>query len=69
MLKEHDIVALIADRPEDGLEAGDVGSVVHCYRDKDTYEIEFIDEQGRSKCVATIPNAIVIKLNLLSLSA
>ncbi len=69
MPKEHDVVALTANRPEDGLCVGDVGSIVHCYRDQDVFEIEFIDEQARTKCVTTVPASQVMKLNLLSLSA
>ena len=69
MPTEHDVVALTADRPENGLGVGDVGAVVHCYHDQDVYEIEFIDEQGRTKSVATVPASQIMKLNLLSLSA
>lgn len=69
MPAEHEIVALTSDRPEDGLRVGDVGAVVHCYRDQDAYEIEFIDEHGRTKCVATVPGSQIMKLNFLSLSA
>ncbi len=49
MPTEHEVVALTANRPEDGLRVGDVGAVVHSYRDQDVYEIEFIDEQGQTK--------------------
>lgn len=69
MPTEHDVVALTANRPEDSLRVGDVGAIVHCYGDKDVYEVEFIDEQGRTKCVATVPASQIMKLNLLSLSA
>lgn len=69
MPKEHDVVALTANRPEDGLRTGDVGAVVHCYREQDMYEVEFIDEEGRSKRVATVPGSQIMRLNLLSLSA
>ncbi len=69
MLQEHDVVALTANRPEDDLRMGDVGAIVHCYKEADTYEVEFLDENGRSKCVATVPGSAVMKLNLLSLSA
>ena len=55
MLKEHNLVALTADRPEHNLHIGDVGTVVHCYHDQDVYEVEFVDEQGHTKCVATVP--------------
>lgn len=66
---EHEVIALTVDRPEDGLRVGDVGAIVHCYRDKDVCEVEFIDEHGRTKCVATIPISQLMKLSLLSLSA
>jgi len=69
MPTEHEVVALTADRPDDSLCVGDVGAVVHCYRDQDVYEIEFIDEHGRTKCVTTVPASQIMKLNLLSLSA
>ena len=69
MPSEHDVVALTANRPEDGLRIGDVGAIVHCYCDRSVYEVEFIDEHGRTKCVATVPGAQIMKLNLLSLSA
>jgi hypothetical protein len=67
--REHDLVALVEDLPAEGLHAGDVGAVVHCYRDGDMFEVEFLDEHGRSKRVATIAGPHLIRLNLLSLSA
>lgn len=69
MVKEHDVVALIEDRPADGLHKGDVGAVVHCYREAEVYEVEFIDERGRTKNVASIPGHQLMKLNLLALTA
>jgi hypothetical protein len=69
MVKEHDVVALIEDVPADGLHKGDVGAVVHCYRPGDIYEVEFIDERGRTKRIAWIPASRLMKLNLLSLTA
>ena len=53
MISEHDMVVLTADmavtsvrspRPE--LKAGDVGTVVHIYRDGEAYEVEFSRMQG-----------------------
>ena len=32
MLKEHERVILTTSLPDEGLEAGDVGTVVHVYR-------------------------------------
>ena len=68
-MKEHDVVALTEDVPTEGLRKGDVGAVVHCYRVGDTYEVEFIDERGRTKRIASIPASRLMKLNLLSLTA
>lgn len=69
MLREHDTVALTADRVSEGLRRGDVGAVIHCHKDGTVFEVEFIDERGRTKCVATVPGDQLIRLNVLSLSA
>ncbi|NLX13752.1 MAG: DUF4926 domain-containing protein [Phycisphaerales bacterium] len=69
MLKEHDVVTAIVNVPAEGLLAGDVGAVVHCYPEGDVYEVDFLDEQGRHKCVATLTGQQVMRLNLVSLSA
>ena len=69
MVKEHDVVALTEDILVDGLHKGDVGAVVHCYRAGEIYEVEFIDERGRTKRIASIPASRLMKLNLLSLTA
>ncbi|MGH7455189.1 MAG: DUF4926 domain-containing protein [bacterium] len=69
MLKEHDVVALTVDRPQEGLAAGDVGAVVHCYPDGSTFEVEFIDDHGRSRGVVTLTSSSLFKLNLISLPA
>jgi uncharacterized protein DUF4926 len=68
MLKEHDVVALTEDAPTEGLAKGDVGAVVHGYGRGDNYEVEFIDERGRTKRIASIPASQLMKLNLLSLT-
>lgn len=69
MLKEHDVVALTEDAPAAGLAKGDVGAIVHCYEAGDNYEVEFIDERGRTKRIVSIPESQLMKLNLLSLTA
>ena len=69
MVKEHDVVALTEDVPSEELRKGDVGAVVHCYQAGDIYEVEFIDERGRTKRIASIPASRLMKLNLLSLTA
>ncbi|MEN2981985.1 MAG: DUF4926 domain-containing protein [Thermus sp.] len=45
MIREHDLVVLKRDRPEAGLEAGDVGTVVLVYP-KGGYMVEFVDHEG-----------------------
>jgi hypothetical protein len=42
MVKELDTVALTHDISEYGLERGDVGAVVHCYKDGFAFEVEFV---------------------------
>ena len=66
MLKEHEVVALTSDFSVHGLRKGDVGAVVHCYQGGDVYEVEFIDEHGRTKCTALIPESQLVKLDRLS---
>jgi len=39
MIKEHERVVLKSPVPDKGLEAGDVGKVVHVYRDSEAYEL------------------------------
>jgi hypothetical protein len=53
-IKEHERVVLTAPMPETGLEAGDVGTVVHVYADKCAYEVEFLTLTGRTAAVVTL---------------
>jgi hypothetical protein len=55
MLKELDPVVLVRDIPDRRLSEGDVGTVVHVYRDGETYEVEFITAEGRTVAVLTLP--------------
>ena len=54
MIKEHDCIVLTQDIPDDGLQAGDVGTVVHIHRDGAAYEVEFITLTGETVAVATV---------------
>ena len=54
MIKEHDRVVLTKPVPAEGLEAGDVGTVVHIYRDGLAYEVEFVTLEGKTAAVATL---------------
>ena len=54
MIKEHERVVLKVVVPAEGLEAGDVGTVVHVYRDGRAYEVEFFTLDGSTAAVATV---------------
>lgn len=45
--------------PDAGLEAGDVGTVVHVYRDGQAYEVEFVTLDGHTAAVLTLEAAQV----------
>jgi hypothetical protein len=46
-IKLLDVVALLADKPADGLAAGHVGTVVEVFS-PDVFEVEFLDPAGRT---------------------
>lgn len=54
MPKEHERVILTTQVPAEGLEAGDVGTVVHVYADGQAYEVEFVALDGHTKAVVTL---------------
>ncbi len=47
MIKEHDRVVLTTPASTESLEAGDVGTVVHVYRDGLAFEVEFTTLRAR----------------------
>ena len=53
-MNEFERVVLTRDVPEDGLVAGDVGTVVHVYGAGEGYEVEFLTTSGRTVAVATL---------------
>ena len=53
-MNEFERVVLTRDVPEDGLVAGNVGTVVHVYGDGEGYEVEFLTPSGRTVAVATL---------------
>lgn len=59
MIKEHDRVVLVETVPSEGLVAGDVGTVVHVYRDGQAYEVEFTTLEGKTAAVITVEAAQV----------
>jgi hypothetical protein len=57
MIKEHDRVVLTKPVPSEGLEEGDVGTVVHVYKDGEAYEVEFLTLDGSTAAVATLESS------------
>ncbi|MEK6546412.1 MAG: DUF4926 domain-containing protein [Nitrospinota bacterium] len=54
MIKELDTVVLTHNIEEYDLTEGDIGTVVHCYRDTTAFEIEFVTAEGRTIAVLTL---------------
>jgi hypothetical protein len=54
MIGEFERVALTSDLPEEGLVAGDAGTVVHVYEGGKGYEVEFFALNGRTIAVVTV---------------
>ena len=54
MIKELDSVVLSCDLPEHGLKRGDIGAVVHCFKDGEAFEVEFITGEGKTVAVVTL---------------
>ena len=54
MIKELDSVVLSRDLPDYGLKHGDIGAVVHSYKEDKAFEVEFITGQGDTIAVVTL---------------
>ena len=54
MIEEHDCVVLTQNIPEEGLEAGDIGTVIHIHDGGAGYEVEFMTLTGETVAVATL---------------
>ena len=54
MFMEHDVIALTADISEDGLETGDVGTIVHVFPRGDAFVVEFMDPDGWTVAVTDV---------------
>lgn len=59
MIKERERVVLTKSVPAEGLEEGDVGTVVHVYKDGEAYEVEFLTLDGCTAAVATLESSRV----------
>lgn len=49
------MVVLMRELLEHGLSVGDVGAVVHRYREGEAFEVEFVTAEGRTLAVVTLP--------------
>jgi hypothetical protein len=54
MITEHASVVLTENIPASGLEAGDVGVVVHVHREGKAYEVEFMSLDGGTVAIQTL---------------
>lgn len=59
MIREHDCVVLTEDIPDEGLQAGDIGTVVHIHQAGAGYEVEFMTLAGETVAIATLVPAQV----------
>ena len=53
-MNEHDTVVLTRSLPDHGLQAGDVGAIVHVYDDGEAFEVEFVDGSGSTLALVTV---------------
>ena len=60
-VKLLDVVALLEDRPQEGLLSGQVGTIVEVHS-PDGFEVEFLDGQGRTIALATLKRAEFLAL-------
>jgi hypothetical protein len=58
-MQEHERVVLKTPVPSEGLETGDVGTIVHVHRDGKACEVEFLTLVGRTAAVVTLEAAQV----------
>jgi hypothetical protein len=54
MIKEHDRVVLLKNLSDEGLQKGDVGTVVHIHRHGEAFEVEFMTLAGDTVGVVTL---------------
>ena len=54
MIRELDAVALTRDIVEHELKRGDVGAVVHSYKDGVAFEVEFVSAEGSTVALLTL---------------
>jgi hypothetical protein len=58
-MHERDLVVLTHPIVAHGLEAGDIGTIVHVYQDGAAYEVEFVTAEGATVAVLTLTSTEV----------
>ena len=53
-MNEHDMVVLKRALADHGLEAGDVGAIIHVYEGAHAFEVEFVAGGGTPLAVVTL---------------
>ena len=54
MIEELDTIVLAHDIEQYGLKQGDIGAIVHCYKNGEAFEVEFVTGEGRTVAVLTL---------------
>lgn len=62
MFDELDTVVLKSDIKEYSLKKGDMGTIVHAYKDGNTAEVEFVRANGKSVVLLTLSSDNIRKL-------
>jgi len=68
MINEHDCIVLTQDLLEEGLQAGDVGTVIHIHQGGVAHEVEFVTLTGHTVAVATVGASQMRPVNQRDLS-
>ncbi|MGQ0604129.1 MAG: DUF4926 domain-containing protein [Anaerolineales bacterium] len=59
MIRELDMIVLTHDLSDNTLQRGDIGTVVHVYREGAAFEVEFVNGRGETIAVLTLaPEAV-----------
>lgn len=56
-MNEHDTVVLTRPLSDAGLQAGDIGAIVHVYQGGQAYEVEFVSGDGSTLALTTLAPA------------
>lgn len=59
VIRELETVVLTRDLPDYGLNRGDIGAVVHRYKEGAAFEVEFVTGRGSTLAVVTLESGDV----------